>query len=166
MLSKEPRNIGETPLAHALTLLSGQLRDSAGQVVTPAAHPVVVVQSDADARMALDEGRRVVFVVPLVSGGGLKRLTNLCLARIRIGSARRRLAAAGARRVHAFAIVTTGEMLFAAYELGNTVQPYVEDYIVLEPPASAPARAAKRVLRTLSGMPTSVDLVVVVGAPT
>ncbi len=152
-------------LAHALTLLSGELRDSSGEVLTPAAHPVVAVQGDSDARAALAEGRRVALAVPLASGGGMTRLPGLCLARVRLGSARRRLAAAGASRVRAFAMVTAGEALFLAYELGETIQPYVEDYIVLEPPGSGPARAARRALRTLSGLPTTVDLVVVVGEP-
>ena len=150
--------------AHALTLLSGELRDSAGELLTAAAHPVVVVQGDVDARTALAEGRRVAMVVPLASADAMTRFTDLCLARVRIASARRRLAAAGATTVRAFAIITAGEALFLAYELRGTIQPYVEDYIVLEPRASGPSRAAKRLLRTLSGLSTSVDLVLVVGA--
>jgi hypothetical protein len=151
------------PLAYALTLLGGELRDSAGELLTPAANPVVHVQRGADARRALAAGRRVAMTVPLTSSNVMTRLIRRGLARLRIRSAQRRLAAGGASRVRAFAIVSTGDRLFAAYEIGETIQPYVENYILLEPSASAPARATKSLLRTLSGTPTSVDLVIVVG---
>ena len=152
-------------LAHALRLLAGELRDSAGELLTSAGRPVAVVQGQFDARTALADGRHVAMAVLLSSTGATTRLTKLCLARVRIGSARRCLAAAGASRVRAFAIVTAGDALFLASELGETIQPYIEDYIVQEPPARGPSGAARRLLRKLSGLPTSVDLVVVVGAP-
>jgi len=150
-------------LAHALSLLGGELRDSAGHVLTRAARPVVLVEDDADVWTALAEGRAVALAVPLASVRAVTRLTHICLARSRISAARRRLTAAGANRVRTFAVVTASGALLLAYELGETIQPYVEEYIVLEP-TSGPARAAKRVLRTLTGLPASVDLVVVVGA--
>ena len=153
-------------LAHVLRLFAGELRDSAGEILTPAARPIILVHDDADIRAGLAEGRRVAVAVPVASPGAMNRIISLCLARFRIRSARRRLATAGANRVRAFAIVTAAETLFLVYELGDTSQTYVENYIVFEPPAARPVRVAKRVLRTVSGVPTSVDVVVVIGAPT
>lgn len=152
-------------VSQTLDLLGGQLRDAAGQIVTAAADPVVEVHGDGDARAALADRRRVAITVPIAGGGQLSRLGALCLARVRIAAARRRLAAAGAHRIRALAAIASAESLLLVYELGGTIQPYIEQNVVLQPRASAPSSALRRVVQRVGGLAVAVDLVVIVGEP-
>jgi hypothetical protein len=151
-----------------LALLGGELTDSTGGTLTPARHPLTVVTADADgaarAAAAFAAGTRALVPVPLAAPGATGRLRAILLARLSVRRASRRLTAAGATRVRAFAVVPGADTLFLVYELGHPVQPYVEERVILEPPRVAPhVRFVKAVLGALSGVPTGVDMVVVVG---
>jgi hypothetical protein len=152
-------------VSRTLDLLGGQLRDAAGEIITAAAHPVIEVRGDADARAALANRRRVAITVPIAGGGQLSRIGAVCLARVRIAAARRRLAAAGAVRTRVLAAIASAESLLLVYELGGTIQPYIEQHVVLQPRASAAAGAARSVLQRVGGLAAAVDLVVIVGDP-
>ena len=164
-MTRSSSTVGSQALAPALRLLAGELHDSTGKVLTPAASPVVAVRSRDEARSALASGSRAAIAIPLGSSGLVTRINNLGLARFRVHSARRRLLTAGASSVRTFAIVVSGDRLAVAYDLATSSQPYVEDYILLEPPVFGAARAVKRMLRTLIGVSTSVDFVVVIATP-
>ena len=151
-----------------LALLGGELTDSTGGTLTPARHPLTVVTADAAgaarAGAALTAGTRAVVAVPLAVPGAAGRLRAMLAARLAVSRAARRLRAAGATRVRTFAVVPGADALFLVYELGQPVQPYVEERVLLEPPRVAPhVRLLKALLAAVSGVPTGVDMVVVVG---
>ena len=154
-----------TIISQTVNLLGGELRDPPGEMLTGAARPVVEVHDAAAARAALAEGRRVAIPIPLSADGRLARLNALCMARLRINAARRRLDAAGARRLRTLAVMTSAESLFLVYELGETIQPYIEDYVVLQPVGASLSRTGRRLLQRIAGVTTLVDLVVIVGDP-
>jgi hypothetical protein len=151
-----------------LALLGGELTDASGAVLTPANRPITVVAADAagatSAAAVLAAGRRALVPVPLAAPGAVGRLRAIGSARPACRRARRLLAAAGATRIRTFAVVPGRDALFLVYELGEPVQPYVEERVMLEPPRVAPhVRLLKGLLGAVSGVPTGVDLVVVVG---
>jgi hypothetical protein len=151
-----------------LALLGGELVDSTGATLAPVARPLTLITPAAagrgDLAAALDSGRRVVAAVPLAGSGALARMRAILGVRLAVWRARRRLAAAGATRIRTLAVVPGGETLFLVYELGRPIQPYIEERVLLEPPRIAPhVRLVKRVLGAVGGVPTGVDLVVVVG---
>jgi hypothetical protein len=150
-----------------LALLGGELTDAAGGTLTPVRRPLTVVpaaEGAAGAAAVLAAGTRALVPVPLAVPGAAGRLRAMLTARLALGRATRLLASAGATRVRAFAVVPGTDTLFLVYELGKPVQPYVEERVILEPPRTAPhVRFVKAVLTALSGVPTGVDLVVVVG---
>ena len=152
-------------LSQTLNLLGGELRDSAGEMVTAADRVVVAVQDVEQAREALAEGRRAAIVVSLAHPGRLRRVAALCLVRTRISDAKRRLAAAGAHRIRALVIMSAADSLFLVYELGQDIQPYIEERVVLQPAASAISGAGRRLFRRLIGLAPTADLVMVVGEP-
>jgi hypothetical protein len=154
---------GASIVSETLKLLGGELRDAAGDVVRVAAMPVIEVRDGTEARAQLDNGRRVAIAVVLSGGGPLARIAALCTARSRIAAAKRRLAAAGAGRIRALAVMSTADAVFLVYELGEIVQPYIEAHVVLQPRAAGSGRLARRAFEQVAGVSTVVDLVLIVG---
>lgn len=148
-----------------LNLLGGELRDSAGGILTVADRPVVEVRGTVEARVGLAHGRRVAITVPLAPVGLSGRVTALCLARIRINAAKRKLTRAGAVSVRVVAVVGSGDAPILAYELGEVIQPYIEGHVVLHPATASRADILRRGFEILSGLPTTIDLVAVIGEP-
>ncbi|MEZ5291856.1 MAG: hypothetical protein R2745_12280 [Vicinamibacterales bacterium] len=113
---------------------------------------------------ALASGERLFVPVPLSPPGKAARLLALIGCRREVALARRRLSAAGAGRIRTFAGVPGTESLFLIYELAHPAQRYAEECLVFDTiGGSALTRAAKRVLRSVSGVSTSVELLLVVG---
>ena len=150
-------------VSQTLKLLGGELRDPAGEILTVAARPIVEVRDDAEARAALANGRRAAIAVPLSHAGSVARISALSTARRRITAAKRRLAGAGATRIRALAVMGSADSIFLVYELGGSIQSYIEEYVVLGPPASGVSGLARDVFRQLSGLSPTADLVVIVG---
>lgn len=155
-------------LHQCLAMLAGELRDSTGAAIVPAATmPVVVdpVETQRSTVMAaLASGRRVVVPVEPAPSGNAARVGGWLTARRRVNKARRWLTATGATRVRTFAAVPNHDALFLIYELGGTAQSYVDRHIVLRS-QGAPwwNDAAKAGLSRLIGADVSVALIVVVG---
>jgi hypothetical protein len=155
-------------LDQCLALLAGELRDSSGAVLTPASAPPRVAHPDAGHRPAavadLAAGRRVVVPVELARSGGASRLAGWLSTRYRVARARRWLTAAGATRVRALAVVPGHEALFLVYELGGTLQSYVDQHVVLRTQGAGWwTEAAKTAVSRLIGADVSAALIVVVG---
>jgi hypothetical protein len=151
-----------------LAILAGELRDSSGAVlVAPLRRPQLVephTTSVAAVSTALASGGRVAALVMLPPPSGVVRMFTLLRTRLRLAGVRRWLQSAGANRVRMLAVVPGRETLFLVYELGGTVQPYVEEELVLQSQRQKPwVDVAKAVLRGLVGVETSVEFVVVVG---
>lgn len=113
---------------------------------------------------ALASGDRLAVPVPLSPAGQAARVRALVGCRRAVARARRRLTAAGAGRIRTFAGVPGADALFLVYELGHPAQRYVEECVVFDTAGGSPlTRAAKRALRSISGVSTSAELLLVVG---
>ncbi|MGE0813114.1 MAG: hypothetical protein AB7O28_25075 [Vicinamibacterales bacterium] len=113
---------------------------------------------------ALAAGERLAVPVPLRPPGTAARIRALAGCRREVARARRRLSAAGAGRIRTFAGVPGAEALFLVYELGDPAQRYAEECVVFDTGGgSTLTRAAKRALRSVSGVSTSAELLLVVG---
>ena len=154
-------------IEQALSLLGGRLDRGDGIIVNGPCQPVSLVEpGDQPARIreVLAGGRRAAIPVGVDAPGAMVRLLEFASMRWRIGSARRRLSAGGATRVHVVAVVPGPDMLGLAYELGPRVQRYIEDRVVLGThDDSSATRLLKRVLGRIGGVAIGVAYVIVVG---
>lgn len=158
-------------VAEAAALLSGELRDAAGASWAEAGDPPCslatnwrhTIAADAKAAAALTSGRRAMVVIPLTGPSPLGRGIAVVTARLALLKARRALRAAGATTLRTFAMVATGDTLFALYELGGMCQPYVESHILPSGGGSGAAAAAKTILGVVSGVAIGADALIVVG---
>lgn len=155
----------DAALDQTLALLGGHVREASGATLSSsAARPLLLGRGEgaAAASEALAAQRRVAIVVH-PSGHGLARLLSRLTLRRQLAGARRRLAATGATRVRAIAVVPGGESLFLLYELDGRAQAYAESRMLLRPPQAAWVRAVKWALRLAAGVDTDAEFVVVVG---
>lgn len=156
-------------LDQCLALLSGELHESTGAVLTaPGPHPLVAQPGDAGRATVvatLSAGGRVVIPVEPAASAGVARIAGWLTSRRRVARARRWLTAAGATRVRVLAVVARGrESLFLVYELGGSVQPYVEHHVVLRTQGESRwVAVVKAVVSRIIGADISVSLLVVVG---
>jgi hypothetical protein len=154
-------------IEQALALLGGRLDRGDGIMVTGPSRPVsLVAPGDRAARIGelLAAGRRAAIPVALDAPGAVARALEFGSTRWRIASARRRLSAGGASRVHVVAIVPGEDMLALVYELGPRVQHYIEERVVLETQGTSQlTRRLKRGLGHLAGVAIGVTCVIVIG---
>ncbi len=160
-----------TILEQALSLLSGDLRDSTGAPLAAPRRAVSIgharisalYSGDQRLHAALEAGGAVVIPVPTGGHDARSRTTALLLARWRISCAKRVLLRSGATRVRVLAIVAAGDALFLAYEVGSPCRHYVETRIVLEPSGSRYVAAAKSAVSAVSGVSLAAELLMAVG---
>ena len=163
--------VSPTILEQALTLLSGELRDSTGALLFPPARTVSVGHArlsalgsgDPHIRAALEARTSVVIPISMAGGGATSRPTALLLARWRVWCARRVLARSGATRVRVLALVGAGDALFLAYGLTEPCRSYVETHIVLETPRAHQVALAKSAIGAIAGVSIAAELLVAVG---
>lgn len=163
--------VSPTVLEQALTLLTGELRDSTGALLLPPTRTVSVGHTrlsalgsgDPRIRTALEARCSVVIPVAMAGGGAASRVAAVVLARWRVWCARRVLARSGATRVRVLALVGAGDALFLAYGLTEPCRSYVETHIVLEASRAPQVALAKSAIGAIAGVSIAAELLVAVG---
>jgi hypothetical protein len=148
-------------LERTLALLAGELHDASGVPIAASGRAVRLLADAADPPAALAAGARLAVTVPPPASGGAAAAR--AATRLHLAAARRTLARAGATRIRTLAVVPGHDDVFAIYELGGTVQRYVETRMLLQAPQAGWRRAARAAFRAVTGVDAAVALIVVIG---